>query len=390
MAAVDNYGSLRAAGTTNYEPMSAPSSDLAGLDFRGKKRSRWFQVHFWIGWVAAVPIALVCLTGGLLIFEREIFQWEHPELFQLEPIGVPLSVQQALDRYGAAEPRLRVNHLGLPQSPRHSYSAYCTEIMPEGNRGARVFLNPYTGEFSRMDAGFSLSHVLIDVHRHLAAGKGGQRIVAISSVTLAITCLIGVVLWWPLRGSTFSRARKRGNALDWHNVLGLVSIGPLFVMALTGILFTWGRQVWPLLENFQDVPSQAPTPTVANTTGGEVMSMDPIVDQIQVEFPRNPITGIQPGNGKNAVKVILDASDRPLQLFVDPYTGEELMRVDGSGLGPVSWLRRNFGRIHTFGPFHLAVRIWWGLSSIAGTILVVTGLWVSVKRWRRPSRIQSS
>lgn len=350
-----------------------------------KKRSIWFHLHFWIGWIAALPIAAVCLTGGILVFEESIFQWEHNELFQLKETGTPLSVQQVLDNYRSANPPLIVNHLGLPEFSNHSYAAFATEIRPEGRRAARVFQNPYTGELTRLNAEFSISASLIDVHRRLAGGRAGQQIVGISSLVLTVTCMLGIVLWWPLRGRTFARAWKRGNALDWHNALGLVVLLPLMVMAVTGVMFTWGRTIWPALENLQGYPSQAVMPAVSVSEGDARVSMDLIVDRVRAELPGRRITGIQPGNGKQSpIKVFLDADGSNLQLVIDPYTGRELLRFDGSGTGPVGWLRMNFGRFHTFGPYNPAVRILWGLFSIGGTVLVVTGLWVSVKRLRRP------
>ena len=367
--------------------MNKPIENLPTSGSKDKKRTLWFHLHFWIGWIAAVPIALVCLTGGILVFEGAIFRWEHNALYQLEETGTPLSIQQVLERYQSADPPLRVNHLGIPKASNHSYSAYCTEILPEGNRGAgRVFLNPYTGELTKLVGGFSISHFLIDLHRHLAAGKLGQQIAAISSLVLAITGIIGLVLWWPLRGRTFVRAWKRGQALDWHNALGLVVLIPLIVMAITGIMFTWGRQIWPMLEKLQRTPSQAVIPAVTIPEGDTRVSMDVVVDRIKAELPGKRITGIQPGNGKNPVKVLLDADGNNLQLFMDPYSGKELLRFDGSGTGPVGWFRKNFGRFHTLGPYNLFARILWGLLSLGGTVLVVTGLWVSVKRWRRPKR----
>lgn len=350
----------------------------------GKKRSLWFHLHFWIGWISAVPIALVCLTGALLIFEGELFRWEHKELYQLEPVGAPLSITEVVAHYESADPPLRVNHLGIPKSPEHSYSAYCTEIRPEGDRGGRVFLNPYTGEFSRIGEEFSISHMIIDVHRRLAAGRTGQLVVAISSVVLAITCLIGLVLWWPLRGRTFIRAWKRGQALDWHNALGLVVMAPLIVMAITGICFTWNRPIFSQLEKLQGYPSRIENPVVEVPVPAIKISLDSVIERVETALPGVRITGIQPSNReKSPHTFILDADGNNLRVFMDPYTGEEVLRYDGSGTGPVGWLRSNFGKFHTLGPYNIFVRVIWGLLSLGGSVLVVTGAWISVKRWKR-------
>ena len=280
-----------------------------------------------------------------------------------------------------------MNHLGVPESPNHSYSAYATEVRPEGNRSVRVFLDPYTGQLSRLSEEFSISETLVDVHRRLVGGRTGQLIVAISSLVLVVTSLFGLILWWPLRGRTFARAWKRGQALDWHNALGLVALLPLMVMALTGVMFTWGQVIWPFLEDLQGSPSQAVVPAIAASEGDAKISMNLVIDRIRAELPDQRITGIQPGNGRESpIRVFLDADGNNLQLVMDPYSGEELVRVDGSGTGPVGWLRSHFGRFHTFGPYNIVLRILWGLLSIGGAVLVVTGQWISVSRWRRRTR----
>ena len=340
-------------------------------------RSIWFHLHFWIGWIAAIPIALICLTGGILIFEQEIIQWDNKELYQLETTGTRMSVGQVLEAYRSSDPPLRVNHLGIPRSPEHAYSAYTS--------GGKIYLNPYTGELSKPSDEFSISHTLIDVHRHLAAGKVGQQVAAISSLVLAITCIIGLVLWWPLRGRTFVRAWKRGHALDWHNALGLVATVPLIVMAITGVTFTWGRHLWPLIEG--DTPSQLPRPTVTAPAGVEKLPIDPLVEQVKSIMSDVRWTGFQPSNRESSAHAFFfsDGSNHNIQLFIDPYTGEELERRDGSEkpTGLVAWYRRNFGRLHTFGTYGFVPQFIWGLLSVGGTVLVATGLWISMKRWRR-------
>jgi uncharacterized iron-regulated membrane protein len=357
---------------------SIPATPTAGS--KVKKRTFWFHLHFWIGWIAAIPIALLCLTGAILIFENEIFQWENPELFNLEVTEDPMTVGEVIKLYQSNDPPLRVSHLGIPSSPAHAYSSYTS--------GGRVFVDPYKGELSRPSSGFSISHLLIDVHRHLAAGAVGRQLAAICSLILAITCIFGLILWWPLRGRTFVRAWKRGQALDWHNALGLVAMVPLIIMAITGINFTWGRHIWPLLEG--DKPSVPPRPTVTAVEGVEKLPIDDVVAKALSLMPDAQWTGFQPSNSANAAQAFFfsKSTDDNIQLFLDPYSGKELDRRDGKikPTGPVGWIRSKFNGLHTLHPYGLFAEIIWGLLSFAGTVLVVTGMWVSVKRWRRPKR----
>lgn len=360
--------------------MNRTNEDNTTAAAKNKRRTLWFHLHFWIGWIAAIPIALICLTGGILIFEQEIIEWDNKELYQLEVTGTPMTVGQVLETYRSSDPPLRVNHLGIPKTPEHAYSAYTS--------GGKIYLNPYTGELSKTSDGFSISHLLIDVHRHLAGGVIGQQVAAISSLVLAITCIFGLILWWPLRGRTFARAWKRGQALDWHNALGLVALVPLIIMAITGVTFTWGSHIWPLIEG--ETPSQIPRPTVTAPEGVDKLPIDPLVEKANSLMSDLKWTGFQPSNGKSNAHAFFfsDGKNNNIQLYLDPYTGEELERRDGSTKtkGMVAWYRRNFGKLHTFGSYGFIPQLIWGLLSVVGTVLVGTGMWVSVKRWRRTKR----
>jgi uncharacterized iron-regulated membrane protein len=99
-------------------------------------------------------------------------------------------------------------------------------------------------------------------------------------VLLAITGIFGVILWLPLRARTFARAWKRGQALDWHNALGVVALIPLIVMAITGITFTWGKQMFPVLEKIQRGPSRLPSPVVEAPANAVALPFQTVADRV--------------------------------------------------------------------------------------------------------------
>lgn len=356
-----------------------------------RRRPIWFHIHFWIGWIAALPIIVVCATGAILVFDQQLHHWDHPEQFQLEVTGEPLSVPEALEVYWSANPRIQVNHMGVPQAPEHAYHAYAVEISEDGSRkGIQAIVNPYTGELTKIESKSSLSGWIIDLHRHFAMGKTGQMIIAISSLVLALTCIVGLILWWPMRGRTFVRAWKRGKALDWHNALGLVAMVPLIVMALTGVCFTWGKQIFGFLEKFQDAPASIQIPELVVEDGAEKLPFEVVMARVEELMPPEArMTGVQPSNHKKAPhRFFFDVGSDHIDLIMDPYTGKEHFRIDGSmkAPGPVSWIRRNMAGLHTLGPYGWVARIIWGILSLVGAILAVTGVWISLRRWQRKKR----
>lgn len=365
--------------------MNTPAGNPDVTTLEKRPRSIWYELHFWIGWIAAVPIALVCLTGTILTFEKEITQWEHKSLFQLEVTGLTPTLDQVLAAYNAAG--YQVNHLGMPQDPRHAYQAHGVQIRPEGRRNVAVAYDPYTGQFYNKADSSSLVRTTTRIHRVLLSGRTGQTIIAVSSLLLAVTAIVGLILWWPMRGKTMVRAWKRGQAIDWHNALGLAAILPLIVMAITGVTFTWGPQLFPVLEKLQGSPSRLPNPVIAADGNILKIPLQALAERVKQTFPGTPLVGVQPSNAKNRPHVfIMQQASNNVRVFMNPYTGEEITRMDGSGLGPVGWYRNNFGKWHTFGPYGLLPRTMWALFSLLGTILVVTGLWVSTRRWQRRKR----
>lgn len=251
----------------------------------------------------------------------------------------------------------------------------------------QVYCNPYTGELTSMAGKFSIVGLVTEIHRNLVGTKTGESIVALSSLLLAITCIFGVILWVPLRTRTFARVWNRGGALDWHNALGLIALLPLIVMALTGITFSWGKQIFPVLDRIRGAPSRLDAPIVQASAGAIKMPFQIVADRMGALLPGIRVTGVQPSNSsRSPIAFFMDDGRNNLSVYLDPYTGEVLRRTDGSEMGIVGWYRSNFGRLHTFAPYGSILRSTWALFSLVGTILAATGLWVSIRRWRRVKR----
>lgn len=354
-----------------------------------RRRSVWFHVHFWIGWVAALPLILVCATGLPLAFHAEVEHRAHPERFQLEVTGEPMTTGEALERL-LAQPGVVHHHVGIPRKPNHAYSTYSTKIREGGpNQTTNFYLNPYTGEIAEKGpASGGWMDLTVKLHRNLVAGPIGAKVVAGSSVLLAVTGIVGLVLWWPMRRRTFRRAWTRGNALDWHNVIGLIALLPLIVMALTGATFTWGKYVLPLLAG-KDAQLNPPQVRFEEQAGAQMLPIGQIVSTVEALYPDAILIAVQPAsNARNAHQFLLkrptDAIPHGgLRLYMNPVTGGLHSSYDSTSRGALAWYRQWFGVLHTFHPFNIGLRAIWGLVSFAGAVMVVTGLWISVKRWKR-------
>ncbi len=345
-------------------------------------RSFWFQVHFWLGWLAALPIMVVCLTGGALVFEEELNAWEHQVSVPAE--GKRLEPAEVIQVLASASPPMRVNHLQIPKDPTVAYGAFITETPVGGpNRSFPVSVDPYTGKVTKRGEKLSLSQFLVALHRNLSAGPTGQTVVGVSSLVLLVTSLIGLVVWWPMRGGTLGRAWRRGRARDWHNAVGLVALAPLAVMALTGITFTWGKQIFPVLEKVQGGPVRQMAPKVVVPEGAKKLPLTEVMEAVAASYPGAKATGLQPSNfGTSPHQIFLESESSRFSVWLDPYTGKEIGRMDGKGTGPFGWYQRNFGRIHSMQPYGKLAQVIWGALSVAGAFLAGSGLWMTLRRKR--------
>ncbi|RSK43594.1 PepSY-associated TM helix domain-containing protein [Hymenobacter perfusus] len=258
------------------------------------------NIHLYLSLVSGLIIAVVCLTGGVLVFEKELEQAWHPERYFVQPAAtaaLPLArLQEAVKAYKAdakitgvkvyADPARTVEFSlagapggpggekggkpgearaeARPESPRgENRGERGTEGKGgkgesgkgekggkgggEGGRGPTVFVNPYTaavtGELNYRETVFFTMMVL---HRGMVGGAIGKLVVGVSTVMFLFIIGTGIVLWWPATRKAvkqrlqvkWSGGWKRLNH-DLHIVLGFYSALFLFVFAFTGLAWSF-------------------------------------------------------------------------------------------------------------------------------------------------------
>jgi uncharacterized iron-regulated membrane protein len=86
---------------------------------------------------------------------------------------------------------------------------------------------------------------IVDLHTQLRLDQLGSNTVGILGLLLVISCSSGLYLWWPSLKEIFNSLKIRSNEslkllfLDVHRLLGLLSAGPLIVLAITGTLLSF-------------------------------------------------------------------------------------------------------------------------------------------------------
>lgn len=221
---------------------------------------RFFRkIHLWISVPAGLIISITCLTGAILVFEKEILALAHPHLYRCEvPEGSAMmsgeEIAKVLNAPGVVVPgadgtRTEVANVRLPDRK----NGYAMVTFKGGGRKA-LSVNPYTGEINGWVERSGFFTAVRQLHRWLMdipAAKGektvGKTIVGISTLLMVVILISGLAIWLP-KGSRMLRARLglsctkgwKRFLYDSHVSLGFYSLILLLVMALTGLTWSFG------------------------------------------------------------------------------------------------------------------------------------------------------
>jgi uncharacterized iron-regulated membrane protein len=205
-------------------------------------RNGWLQVHKWIGLLLAVIIIPLSVSGALLVWDEPVDRLLNPGRYAvsgapaLEPSDYAAAAQSAVGASNA------VVSLRYPEGASGPVVATSTSLSPpeRGTRPERtnVWLDPADGRV--LDVASSNAGALRFLHRlhgSLLVPGSGRTIVGAVGGAMFVSCLTGLWLWWPLKGSIVRGLRwRRRNATsaNLHHAMGFWILVPLAMLSFTG------------------------------------------------------------------------------------------------------------------------------------------------------------
>ncbi len=366
-----------------------------------KLRKIIFWCHLPVGVIAGVVILIMCVTGVLLSYEKQIILWADTRGYQSAP---PQSQTRRLP-VETLIARVRETRGSAPTAITLRSDPSAPAAIGFG-RETTLFVNPYTGtilgEGSPRVRRFFQS--VTEWHRWLGA-KGDNRNVAraiTGACNLGFLFLVasGFYLWWPwnwnlksLRNVTWFRRGLPARARDfnWHNVIGFWSAGPLFIVVLSAVVisYTWaGNLVYRVVGETPPAPrsnqpsqtSQAneQTPAPNSLDAAWLRAEQQVGDwrTITLQLPASasaPLTfNIDTGNGGQPQK--------RGQLVVDRATGAVVRWEPFSSYSRGRQLRSILRFAHTGEVAGVIGQTIAGLVSTGGALLVITGIALAIRR----------
>ena len=217
-------------------------------------RKLFKKLHLWLSLPFGLIIMTTCLTGALLVFEKEITALVQNESVAYVPDQEPLPLSVLLERVAEKVPdSVEITSITIPTSPHRAYNVGLSKP-----RRAGVLIDPYTGKIIGPSGRLTFFTTVRELHRWLLDSMKpdsegifwGRVIVGTSTLLFVFILLTGLFLWWPKKlkgiGKRLKISLRQGRQrlfTDLHTVGGVYVFVLLLAMAMTGLTwsFEWYR-----------------------------------------------------------------------------------------------------------------------------------------------------
>lgn len=373
------------------------------------------KIHLWLSIPFGIIIAIVCLTGAILVFETEILELCHPSRYFVKEVkGEPLSPAALMD---AARQQLpdstKITGIRVFADPERTYQL----VLP--GKKAACFIDPYTGEVTGIDdgKGFFMSMMrlhrwLLDEYKRDGSFAWGKAIVGYSTLVLAIIIISGLVIWYPRNRKVLKNRLKIKTKAGWsrffydlHVSGGFYAALLLLALSLTGLTwsFGWYRDAFYTVFGVSTKQTQththAPAPSASKETTTrkqqkkktDYLQWSKVLSNLQNRYPAYKSITIQDGSATVSTANYGNTRGSDRYSF-DPATGKIIEVQLYKDLPKSGKIRGWIYSVHAGTWGGMATRIISCLVSFLGAVFAITGyyFWIKKKVRKRMPKVPRS
>ena len=284
---------MRSVGPEWSDPLKARTARL------------WSLVHKWTSLISTLFLLLLCLTGLPLIFHHEIDEalGYAPKLESHPPGASRLGIDAIDDAARADHPGSVLLYIAWDKDEPGLVSTFTNSAVTSDPQTTVVKgFDAYTAKpVGLLGTGPML--VLLRLHTDVYLGQIGKLFMGAMGFLFVVAVVSGVVLYWPFtRRLDFATVRRQKSRrivwLDWHNLLGVVTVAWALVVGGTGVVNTLAEVmlgVWQRNELAVMAAPYAGQPAPAKLASldkvvGNAMAAAPGMDVAFIAFPGTPFT----------------------------------------------------------------------------------------------------
>jgi len=204
-------------------------------------RRAMFQIHLWTGIGVGLYLVVVCATGSVLVFRRELMRAysNRPQVSVHAADAKPLTEDQLRAAAQRAYPDFTVEKVWRGRRGTTPVDVWMDK---SGAKKQRLF-DPFNGADlgETRPRGVRVIDWLVSLHDDLLGGTNGRLVNGAGAILLMLLCLTGAIIWWQgaskwWRGLTV-QWRLGWQRINWdlHSAIGFWAFIAVFVWAISGI-----------------------------------------------------------------------------------------------------------------------------------------------------------
>lgn len=373
------------------------------------------RIHLYLGLAAGLVILICCLTGAILVFEKDLQMALNKKRYYVEEGSGRIPADQLVEKVKLTYPEAKVTGIKLYTATNRSAEIAAT-IPPKKNAeqtetksatpprqpGYTIFVNPYTGEvLEKYSYRETFFYQVFALHRWLLGGEGsiGKYIVGISTLIFLFIIITGLILWWPRTKRILKQRLKIKWSAGWkrinhdlHLVFGFYSAIFLFILAFTGLAwsFEWFNKGIYTVTNS---PLKNPTPPKSKfVEGAETIRFEDALTVAKKHYPDAQFYSATKPKDSTDIFAVSSLPGDPVHesatdaLYIDQYTGEIAGKLEFKDRSLGARVRSGFKPVHTGSIWGTPTKIIAFIVCIFGASFPITGTIMWINRTRKKNR----
>jgi uncharacterized iron-regulated membrane protein len=321
-------------------------------------------LHRWIGAIGGLLLAVLGLTGTLLVWRDELTFVAHAgDPVRADPVALARVVGHLSN---AARPIDRITFAGDGLGVH--------QVLFRDGGGA--YLSQAGETVARWSAAWQRPELwLFDLHHRLLIGDTGETITGVAGLVGLFFVVTGVLLWWRTRRRFRLRlwpaTMKSGAIVHQHRDLGVVAAPLLLVSLVTGVLMVFPALGGSLIAEARPRPPKLE----GHRAAPPARDVAPLFQAAAAAFPGAEFRRLQ-WPRKAGAPIVLRLRQRfewtpngRTFVYADPATLAILGRVDPAKGGAAGALREKLYPIHAAKTGGLAWKLAMTASGLALTLL---------------------
>jgi uncharacterized iron-regulated membrane protein len=362
------------------------------------------RIHLAFALISAIFLVNLSLTGALLVFAKDIQAWYNPQYWTvadnqvLSRQNTPLPTSEIINKINLLAPS-SILFIERNESPSGAWQVRLADK-------SYVSVNQYTGDvllhYQYQDTFYGF---VMGWHRWLLYTEGDEHplglLPPLASLILCIELILGFYLWARPKNRLKRlkvkwQAKNKVRFMQLHNVLGVYSLIPLFLIAFSGLAFYFKDATQAVVEVVTlsqiETPEKVTLATVAQAATlkatPENYQLDKAVASAQAAFEDAWVYRVYvPQSQEEPVKLRIRSADESHAYsysWSNPFTGELIDSFDASqtSLATRVW---NFKYSYHIGNFiALPVKFIWLFLGLLPAFFVISGIYIFLKRRATP------